>query len=398
MQTDNNHPHGLSQTQLSHTIGLARIMLIIGLVFLHYGSFPNSTANPFRGMDIDFHPFATWANSTILFFFFSVVPLLSMVSGWLFFSFMPDDAWASIKRRMRRRGMSLFLPMVVWNASYLGVLYALYLVKPEASVFNYTNRLNIGFDSAGLMQYLNAIFAINAEPLAFQFWFVRDLFVSTLVSPIMWLMIRRAPWLGAAALCLVWLSGSTLGIFLRADVPFFFYMGALIKQKHLPVTISLRTTLVLVIIYTIYACLRALEPYLVPASAEEPFWLEVVTRSMRIVGVIGCWGLFYRWAQTSSGIFISAFGGLAFFLHSAHWPLLSVIKVMLWRFVPMENDFWMLVHYGASVVATTAICIAAGIVLARKAPRIFAFMNGGRDLGQEASHKIQAKPSLSTAL
>ena len=80
----------LSKAQLSQIISFSRITLIVGLVFLHYEKFPNSRNNPFRGMDIEAFQVATFVNSFVLFFFFAVVPLLSMISGWLFFSFTKD--------------------------------------------------------------------------------------------------------------------------------------------------------------------------------------------------------------------------------------------------------------------------------------------------------------------
>jgi succinoglycan biosynthesis protein ExoH len=263
---------GLSQTQISRAISLSRILLIIGLVFLHYGTFPNSLASPFQGLDIHAHRFATWLNSALLFFFFSVVPLLSMISGWLFFSFSLKDARAALQRRIGRRFISLYLPLVVWNGAYFAALYALFVAYPQASIFSNLNRLNINFFSAGWKEYANAIFAFTDLPLAFQFWFVRDLFVTALVSPIFWLMLRHKPWAGATALCLVWLSGWNLGIFIRSDVPFFFYMGALVRQKHLPLTIPLPMTLGLITSYIILAGVRALAPYVVslPVDADNP--------------------------------------------------------------------------------------------------------------------------------
>ena len=76
----------LASADLSQTISFARITLVVGLVFLHYDSFPNSTVSPFHGLDINAHQFATAVTSFVLFCFFSVVPLLSMISGWLFFA------------------------------------------------------------------------------------------------------------------------------------------------------------------------------------------------------------------------------------------------------------------------------------------------------------------------
>ena len=249
------------------------------------------------------------------------------------------------------------------------------------------------FSSAGWKEYGNAIFAVTDLPLAFQFWFVRDLFVTVLVSPIFWLMLRHRPWMGAAALCLVWLGGWNMGIFIRTDVPFFFYMGALVRQKRLPLTIPLPVTIGLITLYTILAGLRALAPYAVPVPADftGPLWLDVATRAMRVIGVLGCWGAIYRLAQTNGGGRIAGYGGLAFFLRSAHWPLLAVVKTAIWRLMPGDSDAWMLVHYAASVSLTVMIGLGLGTLLAYKAPKLFALMNGGRLLGQSTDRLSRYK-------
>ena len=65
----------LSKEALSQTINFARISLIVGLVFLHYEWFPNARISPFRGLDPTQNQVATFLQSFVLFFFFSVVPL-----------------------------------------------------------------------------------------------------------------------------------------------------------------------------------------------------------------------------------------------------------------------------------------------------------------------------------
>ena len=384
---------------LSRAIGLARILLVIGLVFLHYGTFPNSALSPFQGMDIHAHRFATWVNSAVLFFFFSSVPLLSLISGWLFFSFPPEKARTMLKKRLWRRFTSLYLPLVVWNLGYLALLYAVFVLQPQSSLFSHQNRFAMDFHAAGWMDYVNAVFAIQKEPVAFQFWFVRDLFVTVLVSPLLWLALRSAPWAGAAALCLVWLGGWNLGIFIRADVPFFFYMGGLVRQKQLPLIVSARAAYSLLALFTALACLRALVPYLVPVGTPDPLWLEVATRAMRVPGVIGCWGVMYRLAQTRWGMRASTYGGLAFFLHSAHWPLLAVVKAAVAHVIPVSSDLGMLLHYLFSVALTVMIGLAGGLFLARRLPAVFALMNGGRLLSQApAAPPAEPEPVLEPAV
>lgn len=364
----------LSAQELSQTISFARISLIVGLVFLHYQEYPNSTFSPFRGLDVAQHQAATFVNSFVLFFFFSVVPLLSMVSGWLFFSFPAEDVRGGLAHRMRRRFFSLYLPLVFWNALFLAILAWLFLHEPGHPLLD---DLNIRFESAGPLEYVNAIFGITEHPVGFQFWFVRDLFVTALVSPLLWVLLRRAAYLGLVLLGLAWIAGNDLIIFFRSDVVFFFYLGGFLRLRGAPLEIGRQATMVLVAGYVILVALRTLAPYYVDV-VEPPPLLAAATRAMRLVGVLACWGIFLQLAPTRFGTVVARYGGLAFFLHAAHYPLLAEVKILLWHLVPAETDSWMVAHYAASVAVTVAIGIAAGVLLARAAPSWFALLNGGR--------------------
>jgi hypothetical protein len=360
---------------LSRTIDLSRIGLIVGLVFLHYGKYPNSTASPFDGIGVGEYEIATFVNSFLLFFFFSAVPLLSLISGWLFFSFLDEpaaDPAASLFSRIRRRFNSLYLPLVTWNFLYLGALLALYAALPNYSLFN---ALNIDFDTADLAQYFNAVFAVDRAPIAFQFWFVRDLFVTILLSPVMWVLIKRAPHGTAVVLFAVWLVNYDTRIFLRPDVAFFFFLGGLIRSTRTDVGVSARATVILSGIYVVMVTARALAPYLIEESTAL---LAGYTRLMRLVGALACWGLFLRIAGTDLGKSLSRWGPFAFFLYAAHFPLMAEVKLRLWNVLPAVNDFWMVVHFFASVVLTVVLCLGAAVLFAKFVPGVFGVLNGGR--------------------
>jgi hypothetical protein len=362
----------LTKAQLSQVISFSRIALIVGLVFLHYEKFPNSRVTPFRGMDTEAFQVATFLNSFVLFFFFAVVPLLSMISGWLYFSFV-DNARRELATRISRRFKSLYIPLILWNLLYLVMLWSAYRVNSGSALLH---EINVNFATAGPLEYFNAIFAATNHPIGFQFWFVRDLFVTVLVSPLLFLMLRRAPLIGAIILGAGWLIGFDFWIFFRSDVVFFFYAGGLLRMYKAPLEISTRVTVCLLLTYMLLVALRTAAPYVI--ADPQSHLMDVFTRSMRLVGVLACWGVFQRLALSEFGAWAARFGGFAFFLHAAHFPLLAAVKVLLWQLVPVENQFWMLTHYMVSVLVTVGIGVGIGLALARLAPRQFALLNGGR--------------------
>jgi succinoglycan biosynthesis protein ExoH len=369
------HVSPAAPVHLSRTIDLARIVLIVGIVFLHYGVYPNLRANPFGGMSITEHEVATFVNSFLLFFFFSVVPLLSAISGWLFFSFLDDregDVASALSTRIRRRFHSLYLPLVLWNFLYLVALLGLHAVAPDHGIFA---ALNIDIGAASARQYFDAVFAVDHYPVAFQFWFVRDLFLTVLLSPVLWLLIRRAPLFGFVVLFGAWAVNYDFAIFFRPDVTFFFFVGGLVRAQKLHLRLGSRAVFALVATYLLLVALRSLAPYVVQHSSPL---LAGFTRLMRLVGVLACWGVFLRVGETRIGAKLARLGPFSFFLYATHFPLMAEVKLQLWKLLPATNDFWMVAHYLASVTITILLCLAGAYLLARYAPATFALLNGGR--------------------
>lgn len=365
------------EADLSVAIEVARVALVIGLVFLHYFSFPNLDAPPFAGIDPR-HPVATFVNGFVAFFFFSAVPLLSAVSGWLFFK-SEGDAGPAIARRVRKRAGSLLAPLVAWNLLTVLLVFALWRAAPTSGLLG-----QFGFDpaAAGLLGTLDAVFGVTRLPVAFQFWFVRDLFLSVLCAPLLWLLLRRAPFVGAALLGAAWLAEFTFGVFVRTDVLFFFYLGALLRTRGADLRIGRNATLWLLCLYAALMALRTLAPLLVDMDAPgQQALVDFLTRLARPLGVAACWGVCLRLAALPAGGALARWGGAAFFLHAAHFPLIALVKFALWKAVPAGTDAWMLAHYAASVFATVGLCALAAVLLFRLSPPLYAFLAGGRRLG-----------------
>lgn len=365
----------LSHSGLSQTINVARILLITGLVFLHYGAFPGSGTSPFDGMSPTAHPVATFISSFILFFFFSAVPLLSALSGWLYFGFCTEDAGPALRDRIARRLRTLYLPLVFWNALYLWLAVVVLAFWPGSPVLG---GLNIQLLEANAADFINAVFAVTSHPIGFQFWFLRDLMVTVLVSPILWLALRHAPYAGMAALGAAWLVGHDLSLFFRTDVAFFFYLGGFLRLNKMPLEIGIRQTQVLVLAYLAFVALRAAAPVFIDITPDRPALLDAATRAMRLVGVLACWGVCQCVAATRRGEQLAQYGGLSFFLFATHYPLVAGVKYLLWPLLPAQTDFWMVLHYVTTVTVTALIGLVAAMFLARTSPSVFALMNGGR--------------------
>lgn len=218
-----------------------------------------------------------------------------------------SDAANALFTRIVKRAWTLYLPLVAWNAFFLLLMASIYVLNHDYPLLAH---LNLDFGDARPGQFVNAVFAITGKPIAFQFWFVRDLFVSVLVSPILWLGITRAPLLMGVVLGAAWLSDFNLWIFFRTDVVFFFFLGGLARVHDTDVTLSWRATAIAFVLYCGIVALRAAAPlYLDIADAQTREIVDMATRFMRLAGVVAAWGLIQHAAATRWGAAASGFGG-----------------------------------------------------------------------------------------
>jgi succinoglycan biosynthesis protein ExoH len=357
-------------------IDMLRFFLIVGLVLLHYGTFPSSDLSGFRGFQDTEHPVATFVNAFVLFFFLSAVPLLSAISGWLFFR-GSEHSLAFYGRRITARTRSILLPMIAWNGIVLVVFASAAAVYPDPRVaqINYYDVTNLDAEAV-----INALIGVTRHPISFQFWFLRDLFLTVLLSPVLGFALRRAPALGAVVLGGAWFLDYDFGIFFRTDVVFFFYLGGLIRLRQWKVDFTApKLATALLAAYLVLVGLRTIGPYYIPEESTLGVALfDYGTRIMRLLGVTAVWLCAPFLLQTFIGRKMAAIGTVAFFLHAAHWPLNQVIKVSLGMVMPERTDLVLLINYSVTAIATIALTLIAARLLDSTVPGVFNFLSGGR--------------------
>lgn len=380
----------MSDAEKQDRINFLRLLLIIGLVFLHYGTFPGSQNSPYAG-SIDFStsatPVAEFVNRYFIFLFYSAVPLLGAISGYLFFKDVAASPSFFLKR-IRSRTMSILLPMISWSAIVLILFMAIRSVSPDSP---HLAMIDYDLDTFGFSQLLNALVGVTRRPINFQFWFLHDLYLTVLVSPILYLLLRKLPFLGLAAIGAIWLADVDIAIFFRNDVLFFFYLGGLVRLCGWNLDfLSPKASVLAMGVYLVLVGLRTAAPSFIQENTLlSEFVTGPGTRSLRLLGVVAFWGCAPFLMRTYMGRQITAWGALAFFLHSIHWPLNQFIKAGLAGVLPAEGDIGFLVNYLATVILTLVAAFLIAWALNAIAPSLFSHLSGGRPFGR-AKRKADA--------
>lgn len=182
---------------LSETISFLRFPLIVGVVFIH-------TSIDVSEIDGQFDQ---WEFVDSVMYFFSqvspavCVPLFFFISGFLFF-YNSDWGWYIYIGKLKRRIRTLLVPYVIWNLVGFVVLMLRMNLKWAQSLSPSTN---IYID---ISTFLNCFFMIapseSTPPFNFPLWFVRDLMVAVISSPLIYWFIKKFKLLFIIVLGLVW--------------------------------------------------------------------------------------------------------------------------------------------------------------------------------------------------
>ncbi|MBR6465000.1 MAG: acyltransferase family protein [Bacteroidales bacterium] len=193
----------------SDTIKYLRFVLIIMVVYSH--SMPNA--------DSSFKAFYMVHDIVVVNLFSVAVPLFFFFSGYLFFLGVERFGFGVYKSKLKKRAKTLLLPYIIWSLAIIALLFVFQKLFPGLFSGTFQN-----ISEFGIRDFWNALWV---APIEYQFWFLRDLFIAILLTPIIWLLIKYLHILPILALCALYL--------LRIIIPisgfgvvclFFFSLGA----------------------------------------------------------------------------------------------------------------------------------------------------------------------------
>ena len=274
------------------------------------------------------------------------VSLLSLVSGYLFWMRARQLSFGTVAWR---RFESIMLPCLVWSAIYL-VLAAmkLHLAGVPASTF---------LRSGGtFMDALNAWAGLTGPTANRSLFFLRDLFVATLVLRLAVPLIDRFPWAGLVAALLLGLLGDRLQpLIFRDGIMQFVLLGACIARLGFSMSDLSRPSVGLVFGYLFVLAGGGLAS--LHAAWATELHLPILLRRLGIC--------LLTLSLTSALVWVlrresrPRLGRATFLAFLMHVPLIGILWVPWQRFVGSEFALSYLVFY----LGTPFVALAAGYVL-----------------------------------
>ena len=168
--------------EISKRITSLRFLLIVLVVFIHANLKVDVALNYYHYDFIQPKWIEVFKNFVCDTLGGAAVPLFFLFASYLQFS--KDDKYSVL---LRKRSKSLLLPYVLWTAITI-VLYFVAQSIPQTAPF-FMNPINIvrnwnGLDWIKVFTYHNLAGDLK-NPLVYQFWFLRDLMIFILLSPLL---------------------------------------------------------------------------------------------------------------------------------------------------------------------------------------------------------------------
>jgi surface polysaccharide O-acyltransferase-like enzyme len=208
---------------LSEAIRFLRFPLMVAVVFIHTHMGNISVGGESLIQESQFPCFAAVFHLLTDVFARIAVPCFFVISGYLFFygikAWNKQVYFAKLKSRVH----SLLIPYVFWNVFWVVALYAGQLLFPH--LLSGKNRL---ISDYGWQEWIDVCLANNAMN---PFWFIRDLMLLVLATPLFYWMLKRVKYLSMIALfiaTLVWVNMDW--VVMGIEPIAFFFAGACLSQ------------------------------------------------------------------------------------------------------------------------------------------------------------------------
>ena len=359
-----------------------RFPLIVGVVFIHsFGKSFDYNAIDFAHLTgIDCYNLFRVSISQVL--THVCVPTFYLISGYLFFIGLEKWNWKTYLNKIKKRIKTLLVPFLIWNT--ICILLALYGVfRHEGligvqSFFANNNYMHLYWDcKAWNLDRTNLLGGGNiaTSPYCVPLWFLRDLMVVCVCSPLLFILFRFTRAVGVILLTVLYITGVFVPVSGFSIMAFLFFgMGAYCRMNGIDTTKSTYRYRKLIYVVTIIlwvVCTMLNGHNTKPGNIVYPFYV--------IVGCMSTINIATFFVEKRKIKMPEFFSKASFFIYLLHtiW-VISIVTNVACKIFGETNPLLLTVNYLLVPIVTIAICLLAYCILNKLAPALLHVLTGDR--------------------
>ncbi len=353
--------------EASVRLRLLNFPLIVGVVYIHaYG-----TTISFAGRTLGLERLDSLTDFVRILISQGIarlaVPMFFLISGYLF---LAGTQWSVqvYGRKLAARARTLLVPFLFWTVLGVVIRFLGQSIPAVQDYFVGSGPLVADYSPFALA---NAVLGLTSMPEAYHFWFIRDLMVLMILSPLLIFVLERAAVPFLAAVFFAWIFAEWPLAIPDAVGVLFFSAGCWLAMREKSLFALDRYGRWLWMLYL---------PILLADVIwyDEPFNL-CLHRCGIVVGIAAVlsgtkWVLGHERLKN----FIVWLSGASFFVYAAHEPLLGLLRTLAFQLVPFDRPFTMLLTYLLLPPALIAFLVWLHSLLAARSGRLLSIVTGGR--------------------
>ncbi len=358
-----------------------RFPLIVGVVFIHcYGKPFDYEALDFSHLSgMDFYNLFRVGISKVLMHI--CVPIFYLISGYLFFIGLEKWNWNNYLTKLKKRVKRLLIPFFIWNT--LCILMALSGIRGQGWIgiqqfFEDNGYYHIFWDSVKWnIDRTNwiGLTNISSSPYLIPLWFLRDLMVVCICTPLLYYLFKFTKHLGLILLSLCFITGLFIPVPGFSSVAFLFFgIGGFCRMNNInPTKFAYNHRLIIYVITILLFVLCTV------FNGYNTFWGEVVYPFFVIVGSITTIHLATYIVEHDILKMPSLLTKGSFFVYLLHYIILSIIWTKFPEMYYGEgNPFYLTIRYLFLPIVIITICIIMYYILNKFTPKLGSFLIGDR--------------------
>lgn len=296
------------------------------------------------------------------------VPIFFTISGYLFFLNL-KGSWPEFEKKMRKRVKTLIFPYLLW--SLLGIL--VYLVLQSLPIIQdyFTNKLIRAYS---WYELLDTLFL---NPIPYQFWFIRDLIILTVLSPLLFLLLRNLKMWLIIILTILWFQNVNLIIIANEALLFFVFGGHLAfhQQKWILQHFALGEAVILTISWITLISIKTTLTHFDSSPISINFFHKIGI----LVGLLAVWSMYDAFMNKKESIpsKYTLLFSFTFFVFACHEPILTILKKGFFSILGQGELISILIYFMAPTIAIL-VSILIGFILKKIIPQFYGLLTGGR--------------------
>lgn len=345
--------------RLSAAITWLRFPLILLIIMLHCYSVQRLAGDHETYFKI-LYPFSLWLGET-------GVPGFFFISGYLFFL-----SKKSYQQKLEDRIYTLLAPYLLWNLLLLFIYLIAYalghplvIFKTNIADYNWLDYLRVFWDR-GEFDYG------NSAPLLCPLWYIRNLLIMSVLSPILYYIIRYAREVFLIVVAVWWMIPNN-NAFTPQTILFFCLGGyfSIFDVNPLKIVADKKG------LFLTLTCIFAVADILVHVGFGTPFNLKIHRMSLLLnipaVLLLADWMNQHGYNKTTSYL-----SQAAFIIFCIHYPIVLILRKICLTIFADATDAIHIFLYFLCVILTTLLSLGFYRVIDKYLPRLKSILTGNR--------------------